>query len=246
MLSNIIFIITLILLIIILIALYFISNDNRKNKNKLNICESDMNSMRERLSNLTQRVVNLEHSCSNEPKKSSRGSQNFSDILEQLGSFGGNGMPYDEQDEVEDEYGVNDEEDEEEDDEEDDEEEDDEEEDEEEDDEEEDEEEDDEEDEEEDEEEDDEEEDEEVVEEKDDNTEVIVQEIIEEETKNDIPQEEVKINSILEAESKDLKKKLPKAEPSKLDIGTVDVGTDKKTKYSIQLNKAGKKYWKKL
>ena len=49
MLSNIVYIIILILLIIILVILYFFSNDIRKNKNKINICESDVNALRERM-----------------------------------------------------------------------------------------------------------------------------------------------------------------------------------------------------
>jgi len=40
--------------------------------------------------------------------------------------------------------------------------------------------------------------------------------------------------------------KLPKKSLLKLDIGTVELGLDGITKYSVQLNKVGRKYWKKV
>jgi regulatory protein YycI of two-component signal transduction system YycFG len=98
MLSNIVFIIILILLIIILILLYFFSNDIRKNKNKINICESDINSMRERISTLQQKVLSVENNLNNDfskkPKmnmdpsfmKNSDGAD-FAGILETLGGM---------------------------------------------------------------------------------------------------------------------------------------------------------------
>jgi predicted PurR-regulated permease PerM len=61
MLSNIVFIIILILLIIILVLLYFFSNDIRKNKNKINIIESDLNAMRERILSINQKINSLEN-----------------------------------------------------------------------------------------------------------------------------------------------------------------------------------------
>jgi predicted Holliday junction resolvase-like endonuclease len=97
MLSNIVFIIILILLVIILILLYFFSNDIRKNKNKINICESDINSMRERLLSMNQKITSLENDINNEslPKKSSKNNANFTDILEKLGSMNNNFFPMD-------------------------------------------------------------------------------------------------------------------------------------------------------
>ena len=40
--------------------------------------------------------------------------------------------------------------------------------------------------------------------------------------------------------------KLPKKSLSKLEVGTVEVGLDNKTKYVVQLNKVGRKFWKKV
>ena len=91
MLSNIVFIIILILLVIILVLLYFFSNDIRKNKNKLNICESDINSLRERMSTMNQKIQILESNPSNSMKTNKAMNfdsqqmpqgQNFVDILE--------------------------------------------------------------------------------------------------------------------------------------------------------------------
>jgi hypothetical protein len=39
-------------------------------------------------------------------------------------------------------------------------------------------------------------------------------------------------------------KKMPTASIKKLDLGTVMLGGDGKTKYIVALNKSGKKYWK--
>ena len=66
MLSNIVFVIILILLVIILVLLYFFSNDIRKNKNKINICESDIISIRDRLHTINQKIINIENDISNE------------------------------------------------------------------------------------------------------------------------------------------------------------------------------------
>ena len=105
MLSNIVFIIILILLIIILIVLYFLSNDIRKNKNKINILESDMNAMRERLLSFNQKLIALENDLNNTSKKQQVPSQNFSDIFDKLGSinngFFQGGMMNDEDEETE-------------------------------------------------------------------------------------------------------------------------------------------------
>ena len=97
MLSNIVFIIILILLVIILVLLYFFSNDIRKNKNKLNICESDLNSLRERMSTMNQKIQMLESNPPSSMKTNKAMNfdaqqmpqgQNFVDILEKLGSMG--------------------------------------------------------------------------------------------------------------------------------------------------------------
>ena len=93
MLSNIVFIIILILLIIILVLLYFFSNDIRKNKNKLNIIESDINALRERLQNINQKVTSIEGDLNNESKKKFNGSQNYGDIFEKLGSINNDFFP---------------------------------------------------------------------------------------------------------------------------------------------------------
>ncbi len=90
MLSNIVFIIIFVLLIIILVLLYFFSNDIRKNKNKLNIIESDLNAIRERLSNMNQKMTSLENSVNMEGKSKKRGGDNFPDILEKLSSMNNN------------------------------------------------------------------------------------------------------------------------------------------------------------
>ena len=105
MLSNIVFIIILVLLVIILILLYFFSNDIRKNKNKINICESDINSLRERITTLNQKINVIENDLTNNfSKKSGSKSnmqnpveminqQNFAEILEKLGSMNNEYFP---------------------------------------------------------------------------------------------------------------------------------------------------------
>ena len=59
-LSNLVFIVMLILLIIILIILYFFSSDIRKNKNNLNIAESNILSLREKISSMNDKLELLE------------------------------------------------------------------------------------------------------------------------------------------------------------------------------------------
>ena len=39
--------------------------------------------------------------------------------------------------------------------------------------------------------------------------------------------------------------KPPSKSPLNMSIGSADKGSDNKTKYSVQLNKSGKKFWKK-
>ena len=236
MLSNIVFIIILILLIIILVLLYFFSNDIRKNKNKINICESDIQSIRERLTALNQKCSSLENNSNNVPNQykndfvSDSDNQNFVNILEKLGGMNNNFFEnvmqnngqYTEDLESEEEK---DEEESEED-----------------------------EDEEEEEEEESEEVDEEEEEEEEgeDVEEVEIVEVDEEvnseekvEIKDEIP--EIKETEIPEIQEKiDPKNKFPRKSPLDLQIGTVDIGSDGKTRYSVQLNKSNKKFWKKL
>lgn len=231
MLSNIVFIIILILLIIILVLLYFFSNDIRKNKNKLNICDSDINSIRERLVALNQKVSSLENSLTNDMGRKKSG-QNFSNILEQLGSMNNNFMNggidiEDYEEESDDNTEVEEEEDDEEV-------------------------EDDEEAEDDEEEAEDEEEEAEDDEAEDDEAEddVIVEEIeitVESEESESKPVEkEVVQEPVVEEVIQDSKKKTPSKDPSKLDIGVTEFSPNGNTKYSVQLNKSGKKYWKKI
>ena len=51
--------------------------------------------------------------------------------------------------------------------------------------------------------------------------------------------DEIGINDIIED-------KPPKTSLSKLEIGTIKLGTNNKTKYMVQLNKGGRKFWKKI
>ena len=56
MLFNLISITLLILLIIILIMLYYISSDARRNKNNLNICESNIQSLKDKVMALENKI----------------------------------------------------------------------------------------------------------------------------------------------------------------------------------------------
>ena len=277
MLSNIVLIITLILLIIILVLLYFFSNDIRKNKNKINILESDINAIRERLLSNNQKIISLENIVNSDFKKKNNQSfdnlgnpQNFADILEKLGSMNSDFFPDEMMNQDDNGIFINDEDDDEDDDDEEDDDEEDDDEDEE---------------DEDDEEEDDEEEDEESYSEeesseddedsnnleknenesienksissKDASIQVKIEEVKEplqeivEEIVEPIKEKKIKNKENVEKELEEVKdnnssNKLPKKSISKLDIGTVELGVDNKTKYIVQLNKANRKYWKKL
>jgi hypothetical protein len=90
MLSNIVFVIILILLVIILVLLYFFSNDIRKNKNKLNICESDIQALRERVTSLNQKIgqlENIEYKPSKNNVSFDSSQPDFVNLLEKLGSM---------------------------------------------------------------------------------------------------------------------------------------------------------------
>ena len=259
MLSNIVFIIILILLIIILGLLYFFSTDIRKNKNKINILESDLNAMRERMISMSEKLNNIENSSS---RKNNGMSGNFADILNQLGNMNNNMFEnVDMMNEVDMDDEESTEEDEEESTEEEEEEESTEE-----------------------EEEDEEEEDEESTEE----NELESDEYDKESNQNDDIDENIKESEEVDNVSNDTSDdnginnalneliteqivssinedkpliiedivnndveeeplgKPSKKELSKFDIGTIKLGSDNKTKYIVQLNKGGRKYWKKM
>ena len=101
MLSNIVYIVILLLLLIILGCIYFFFNDIRKNKNKINICESDISSLRERLTSIQQKVISMDNSLndlanSKKPSKTNlvdenmANGPNFAEMLEKLGSMNTN------------------------------------------------------------------------------------------------------------------------------------------------------------
>jgi hypothetical protein len=222
MLSNIVFIIILILLIIILILLYFMSNDIRKNKNKINICESDISSIRERLTNITT-------------EKNNNNNNNDTDFASILGKLGGMNNNIFNRGEYMEENDITEEEEEEE-------------------------------------ETKDAEEDEETIENVDgddnaneaddeesddddddgDGDESIISKdssIDNEEDKTEsieppLPVVEEKPKAVQEQEVS--KNKLPKKPLISLKVGDIEPSTDGKTQYSVQLNKLGRKYWKKV
>ena len=88
-LSNLVFIVMLILLIIILIILYFFSSDIRKNKNNLNIAESNILSLREKISSMNDKFELLEKKI----KNNQMNPDNFSEMLNQLNSINQEIMP---------------------------------------------------------------------------------------------------------------------------------------------------------
>ena len=88
-LSNLVFIVMLILLIIILIILYFFSSDIRKNKNNLNIAESNLLSLREKISSMNDKFELLEKKI----KSNQMNPDNFSEMLNQLNSINQEIMP---------------------------------------------------------------------------------------------------------------------------------------------------------
>jgi hypothetical protein len=245
MLSNIVFIIILILLIIILGLLYFFSTDIRKNKNKINILESDLNAIRERVISLTEKLNNVENNSYTELRKKGIPG-NFADILNQLGNM--NNEIFEQEEESEEEESDEEEEESEEEEEESDEEE---------------------ETDEEEEESNEEESTEEEVSEKEvteqeniinnDNKSVdnsveyginnILNELVKDElsvhlNESDVT-ENVVVDNINDIDDEPLGKP-SKKELSKLDIGTVKLGSDNRTKYVVQLNKGGRKFWKKM
>jgi hypothetical protein len=252
-LDNIMFIIIFLLLIVILGFLYYMSNNIKKNQNKINILESDVNALRERLGVQNEKMNSIDNYLNKDmlEKKSNKMNPNsdpvdFSNFLERISSMNGGMMNGDNQYSEED--SSEDEEDSTEDDE--------------------------------DSTEDDEEEssedgstqyeteedssEEEVSDEKvsesvssvDDNVKsesskesepepvkVVVEEVVA--PKKEEPESEEKpfigIDDLIDDKAL---KKMPTASIKKLDLGTVMVGGDGKTKYIVALNKSGKKYWK--
>lgn len=242
-LDNIMFIIIFLLLIVILGCLYYMSNNIKKNQNKINILESDVNALRERLGVHNEKMNSIDNYLNKDmlEKKSNKMNSNsdpvdFSNFLERISSMNGGMMngdnEYSEEDSSEDEEDST-----------------------------------------EDEEESSEEDDstqyeteessskessssDEVLEEKvsvssvDDNVKsesskesepvAVVEEVV---PKKEEPEEKpfVGIDDLMDDKAL---KKMPTASIKKLDLGTVMLGGDGKTKYIVALNKSGKKYWK--
>jgi len=93
-LDNIMFIIIFLLLIVILGFLYYMSNNIKKNQNKINILESDVNALRERLGVHNEKMNSIDSYLNKDmlEKKSSKINSNndpvdFSNFLE-IFSFG--------------------------------------------------------------------------------------------------------------------------------------------------------------
>ena len=240
-LDNIMFIIIFLLLIVILGCLYYMSNNIKKNQNKINILESDVNALRERLGVHNEKMNSIDNYLNKDmlEKKSNKMNPNsdpvdFSNFLERISSMNGGMMngdnEYSEEDSSEDEEDSTEDEDEESS------------------------------------------EDgstqyetdessseNEVSEEKvsksvssvDDNVKsesskesepaVVVEEVVI--PKKEEPEEKpfIGIDDLIDDKAL---KKMPTASIKKLDLGTVMVGGDGKTKYIVALNKSGKKYWK--
>lgn len=246
-LDNIMFIIIFLLLIVILGCLYYMSNNIKKNQNKINILESDVNALRERLGVHNEKMNSIDNYLNKDmlEKKSNKMNPNsdpvdFSNFLERISSMNGGMMngdnEYSEEDSSEDEEST--EEDSSED------------------------------------EEDDSTEDEdtqyetdessssdEVSEEKvsesvssvDDNVKsesskesepvAVVEEVVVPKKEEPVSEEKpfIGIDDLIDDKAL---KKMPTASIKKLDLGTVMLGGDGKTKYIVALNKSGKKYWK--
>ena len=245
-LDNIMFIIIFLLLIVILGCLYYMSNNIKKNQNKINILESDVNALRERLGVHNEKMNSIDNYLNKDmlEKKSNKMNPNsdpvdFSNFLERISSMNGGMMngdnEYSEEDSSEDEEST--EEDSSED--------------------------------EESSEEDDSTQyetdesssDNEVSEEKvsesvssvDDNVKsesskesepvAVVEEVVVPKKEEPVSEEKpfIGIDDLIDDKAL---KKMPTASIKKLDLGTVMLGGDGKTKYIVALNKSGKKYWK--
>jgi len=98
-LDNIMFIIIFLLLIVILGFLYYMSNNIKKNQNKINILESDVNALRERLGVHNEKMNSIDNYLNKDmlEKKSNKMNPNsdpvdFSNFLERISSMNGNMM----------------------------------------------------------------------------------------------------------------------------------------------------------
>ena len=252
-LDNIMFIIIFLLLIVILGFLYYMSNNIKKNQNKINILESDVNALRERLGVQNEKMNSIDTYLNKDmlEKKSSKMNSNndpvdFSNFLERISSMNGGmmngGNEYSEEDSTEDIESSEDEDSD-----------------------------------------DDSSKEESTVDEEDDSTQYETEESSseEEEVSEEKVSDDVSIDDNVKSESSkesvpepvvveevvvpkkeepvseekpfvgidDLMddkalKKMPTASIKKLDLGTVMLGGDGKTKYIVALNKSGKKYWK--
>lgn len=98
-LNNIMFIIIFILLILILGFLYYLSTNVKKNQNKINILESDIQALRERLSNEVQRVQSIENNIHKRTmnEQNFNGTNHFTDILKNLSGMNGFEYPQEEE-----------------------------------------------------------------------------------------------------------------------------------------------------
>ena len=223
-LNNIMYIIIFLLLIVILVFMYFLSNNIKKNQNKINICDSDVMALRERVQSLTNKVNSMEEYLNKGMIEKKQGrpihDENFTNILEKLSSMNGDLDDYDEEDDdSEDEDDSEDDDDSE------------------------------------DEDDDSDDDDESGDDESEEDIEDILEEdeIIKEEEvpvvvkEEEVPvkEEELGIDNIIQDEVKEPSKKYPDVDLSGLNVGTVMLGSDGKTKYVVSSNKAGKKSWKK-
>jgi hypothetical protein len=95
-LDNIMFIIIFLLLIVILGFLYYMSNNIKKNQNKINILESDVNALRERLGVQNEKMNSIDNYLNKDmlEKKSTKPNDpvDFSNFLERISSMNGNMM----------------------------------------------------------------------------------------------------------------------------------------------------------
>jgi len=95
-LDNIMFIIIFLLLIVILGFLYYMSNNIKKNQNKINILESDVNALRERLGVQNEKMNSIDNYLNKDmlEKKNTKPSDpvDFSNFLERISSMNGNMM----------------------------------------------------------------------------------------------------------------------------------------------------------
>ena len=220
--------------------MYFLSNNIKKNQNKINICDSDVMALRERVQSLTNKVNSMEEYLNKGMVEKKQGrpvhDESFTNILEKLSSMNGDLEDYDEEDDEDDseEDDSEDDDDSEEDDDESD-------------------------DDDEDESGDDEDESGEDESGDDESGDESVEDILEEDIiikeeeapvkEEEVPvvikEEELGIDNIIQDEVKEAPKKYPDVDLSGLNVGTVMLGSDGKTKYVVSSNKAGKKSWKK-